>query len=65
MRTVWDIKGIPNPGSDNAVDAGCKCPVLDNGRGKGAFGFGGGSGSFWINGDCKLHSKKDLSEKGD
>ena len=25
----------PNPGSDAALDLGCKCPVLDNGHGRG------------------------------
>jgi hypothetical protein len=24
----------PNPGSDEALDLGCKCPVLDNCHGK-------------------------------
>jgi hypothetical protein len=28
----------PNPGSDDAIDAGCTCPVLDNGHGKGHLG---------------------------
>jgi hypothetical protein len=26
---------IPNPGSDEALDLGCTCPVMDNGHGKG------------------------------
>lgn len=25
----------PNPGSNQALDQGCTCPVLDNGHGKG------------------------------
>ena len=25
---------IPNPGSDEALDLGCKCPILDNNHGK-------------------------------
>lgn len=28
----------PNPGSDEAIHAGCTCPVIDNGRGKGWMG---------------------------
>ena len=30
----------PNPGSDAAIEAGCTCPVLDNGHGKGVGGNG-------------------------
>lgn len=43
----------PNPGSALAVDAGCRCPVLDNAHGKGCYW---GEGKFFINGDCPLHS---------
>ena len=43
---------IPAPGSDEALTAGCKCPVLDNGHGTGS---GWGPGKFWVNGDCPLH----------
>ncbi len=28
----------PNPGSDEAREKGCTCPVLDNGHGKGWMG---------------------------
>lgn len=28
----------PNPGSREALDAGCRCPVLDNGHGRGYMG---------------------------
>ncbi len=28
----------PNPGSDEALEKGCTCPVLDNGHGKGWMG---------------------------
>ena len=48
-----------NPGSEEAVAAGCKCPVLDNGHGKGIYGGGvkneKGKVIFWINEDCPLH----------
>jgi len=40
---------ILNPGSKEAQDEGCTCPVLDNNYGKGI------NGSFWMNGDCPLH----------
>ena len=44
----------PNPGSDAAVELGCTCPVLDNGRGA---GYMGREGVFWIHGGCPLHGK--------
>ena len=43
----------PNPGSPEAVAAGCTCPVLDNGHGRGS-GFGG-SGTFWMTEGCPVH----------
>ena len=44
---------IPNPGSPEAIDRGCRCPVLDNAHGVGYFGVPG----RWVySGDCPLHS---------
>lgn len=43
---------IPNPGSNEAVEKGCTCPVLDNAHGKGARGD---PDLFWINKDCPIH----------
>ena len=54
MTTNTTKRVKPNPGSDEAIKAGCKCPVLDNSRGKGS---GHGEGSFWINEHCSLHGK--------
>jgi hypothetical protein len=48
----------PNPGSDAAVAIGCTCPVLDNGRGRGAYQVGG-VWQFWITQGCPLHTKTD------
>lgn len=31
----------PTPGSDTAIKAGCTCPVLDNGHGRGWMGMAG------------------------
>lgn len=45
---------MPNPGSDEAVMLGCKCPVLDNNHGKHPPWPGQG---YWINGDCPVHNK--------
>lgn len=50
-----------NPGSDSAVEMGCKCPVLDNGRGAGYLGGvrdEDGELLFVINGNCPLHALK-------
>lgn len=46
----------PNPGSDEAVKQGCLCPVIDNGRGKGA-GVRNDDGTpiFWISSECPIH----------
>lgn len=41
------------PGSDAALDAGCRCPVLDNGHGRGFPGKGGKT-DYWINPTCEL-----------
>ncbi len=49
---------IPNPGSDEAIDQGCICPVLDNSHGKGF-----GNGRFWITDGCPLHAPKKIDEK--
>ena len=49
-------KQIPNPGSDEACNAGCTCPVLDNLHGKG-FPYGGCSEpKFWVDAKCPLHA---------
>lgn len=45
----------PNPGSDAALDLGCRCPVMDNAQGRGNPMYGG---DFVISGDCPLHGTK-------
>lgn len=42
----------PAPGSDEALDAGCSCPVLDNGHGRGRFGKGK---QYVYNLECPVH----------
>jgi len=42
----------PNPGSKEAIDRGCTCPVMDN-----CFGRGSGFGGFWIDDTCPIHGK--------
>lgn len=45
---------IPSPGSEEAVDAGCTCPVLDNNHGRGAR-IGPSGPLFWRAESCPLH----------
>ena len=50
----------PNPGSDEAIEQGCTCPVMDNGHGRGAYGM---AGQFWITDGCPLHDlRKDTND---
>lgn len=42
------------PGSDEAIQAGCNCPVLDNAHGAGYLGLG----KVWVmRTDCKIHGQ--------
>ncbi len=43
------------PGSKEAIDKGCTCPVIDNHYGKG-FEFKG-ERVFWHSANCPLHGK--------
>lgn len=43
-----------NPGSDEAINAGCACPVLDNAHGRGRPGRNG-ERQFWMSSDCPIH----------
>lgn len=45
-------KPVPNPGSDEALDQGCTCAVLDNAHGR---GYMGQPGVFCMSQDCPLH----------
>lgn len=45
---------VPPPGSDEAIKAGCTCPVLDNHHGKGI--TVNGTTVFWYAEDCPLHN---------
>lgn len=56
----------PNPGSKEAIDAGCDCPVMDNNHGKG-IPVPGPDGkiqtAFWMTASCPLHGVKDFKAK--
>ena len=50
-----------NPGSDEAIAAGCTCPVMDNGHGRGYFGGvtdEQGQTVFVIVVDCPVHGER-------
>ena len=47
----------PNPGSPEAIALGCRCPVLDNAYGEGAYQDENGKPVFWINADCPIHGE--------
>lgn len=42
----------PNPGSNEAVNKGCTCPIMDNARGRGYMGI---PGQFVMSAGCPLH----------
>lgn len=53
---------IPNPGSQEAEDQGCTCPVMDNCRGRGYMGGAKdqrGMTVFVITGGCPVHDSGD------
>lgn len=47
---------VPNPGSREAWDAGCSCPILDNSYGR---GYMGQEGVFIYTVGCKVHPPED------
>lgn len=55
----------PNPGSKEAVAAGCTCPVMDNARGRGAWGSSGEDAIFYRNDRCPLHGKNTQEKAND
>ncbi len=53
---------MDNPGSKEATEKGCTCPVLDNHHGRGV-SQGGKEPLFWKNEHCPLHGVKAEMEK--
>ena len=52
----------PNPGSEEAISQGCKCPVLDNGRGR---GYMGQPGTFVYSSACPIHWTQEIQKQVD
>jgi hypothetical protein len=46
---------VPNPGSEEAIALGCRCPVLDNGHGRGWNVDAQGKSVFVFNIECPPH----------
>ena len=44
---------VSNPGSDEAVRQGCRCPILDNAHGVRPWW----GGVWWIDEHCPLHGE--------
>lgn len=55
------MSATPNPGSDAAIKLGCKCPVRDNGHGRGYLGDGDRFG-FVTRDDCPLHGTRQVTK---
>lgn len=52
----------PNPGSDEAITQGCRCPRMDNGYGRGYLGGmadDNGKPVFVVFGNCPMHGNPD------
>jgi hypothetical protein len=54
------VKGAP--GSEEALAAGCTCPVIDNNNGTGELKKRNGKSwiTYWVSVDCPLHSHENL-----
>ncbi len=55
--SLWE--GKPTPGSNEALEEGCKCPILDNAHGRGMLG----GGIFVVNAECPLHAAPEGEEE--
>lgn len=51
-----EIMREAKPGSDAAVRKGCRCPILDNGHGRGYLGDGDKFG-WVIDCNCPMHGE--------
>lgn len=57
------MESKPNPGTAEAIKAGCLCPVIDNHYGK---GYRGEAGVYIYSEACHIHrrTRDDDSKKG-
>lgn len=56
----------PRPGSEEAIKAGCNCPVIDNNYGMGIPMRNPDTNeielAYWMTADCVLHGIKDTAQ---
>jgi len=52
-------KNVPNPGSEEAQEQGCTCPVIDNYWGEGFTWGSNKKRSFWMTDGCPLHDNSE------
>lgn len=55
----------PNPGSPEAIEKGCACPILDNAHGRGYMGGvkdQNGGVIFVMRADCPLHGHSEINQ---
>ena len=58
-------RGIaPRPGSDAARRLSCRCPVIDNNHGRGAYVDDDGEPIYWITDSCPLHGAASAAQHG-
>lgn len=48
----------PNPGSKEAVEQGCTCPIVDNHYGAGVVMKEGEKPAFWYRSTCPMHGNE-------
>jgi len=57
----------PKPGSKEAIEAGCNCPVIDNHHGAGVPlkhpGTSDMAIGYWMTADCVIHGVKDAAQE--
>lgn len=58
MDTMDTRQDVPPPGHPHAIAQGCRCPVLDNAHGRGAYVDPEHGPQYWITLDCPLHGDK-------
>ena len=51
---------VPNPGTQEAIDAGCICPVMDNHYGQGYMGM---EDVFIYTAGCPVHMLKEKKDE--
>ena len=56
-------RGKPAPGSKQAIQAGCTCPIYDNCHGWGTLLYG--KGKYYIRLDCPIHAIHSKDMEGD